>query len=268
MQQLQSSYGGDRSDTLAQIFGLDYDPQGQMAAMAQQMLSTGMGSSTAIKTRAMQDDAQLNREFLARQYSANAERRSRRYGLEDEARKRAMQLEDMATARSQKLEDMGMARGYQLEDIMAKELSAIAGESRLEKRTVAAEARKRKGDILDLKSKTLGEQLGMLFNIEEAINFLPETEQTRGQLAALKKARERLKVTTLFGAMSENDPVAQAAAMAVISKMGLIEPHAIAAASEIKGGKKKTESKEEKNADLTPEQQAVLNFAERYRTIR
>lgn len=71
MQQLQGTYRGDQSDTLAQILGLDYDPQNYLAQMAQQMLSTGMSSSTQLKTAAMQQEGQNNREFLARQYEMN-----------------------------------------------------------------------------------------------------------------------------------------------------------------------------------------------------
>lgn len=74
-QQLNSGYQGDRSDTLAQILGLDYDPQGAMAQMAQSMLQTGMGSSTQLKTAAMAQQGADNREFIARQTEMNRNRR-------------------------------------------------------------------------------------------------------------------------------------------------------------------------------------------------
>lgn len=75
MQQIQGPYQGDRSDTLAAILGLDYDPQGHMAQMAQQMLSTGMSSSTSLKTAAMQAQAQANRDFVNQQMEMNKARR-------------------------------------------------------------------------------------------------------------------------------------------------------------------------------------------------
>ena len=75
MQNLQGTYGGDRSDTLAQILGTDYDPQGHMAQMANAMLQTGMSASTAIKTAAMNNAARQNEAFINMQVNANKERR-------------------------------------------------------------------------------------------------------------------------------------------------------------------------------------------------
>lgn len=75
MQQLQNTYGGDRSDTLATILGLDYDPQGYMAQMANNMLQTGMSSSTSLKTAAMAQNAADNRQFVQNQMDMNKARR-------------------------------------------------------------------------------------------------------------------------------------------------------------------------------------------------
>jgi hypothetical protein len=75
MQNIQRSYGGDQSDTLAQILGIDYDPQGHMAQMAQQMLSSGMGASTSLKVAAMNNAARQNEAFVNMQMNMNKERR-------------------------------------------------------------------------------------------------------------------------------------------------------------------------------------------------
>lgn len=75
MQQLQQSYGGDRSESLAQIMGMQYQPQGATSAMAQQMLSSGMSASTALKTKQMDVNYLTNRDFQQRQNQLYDERK-------------------------------------------------------------------------------------------------------------------------------------------------------------------------------------------------
>ncbi len=75
MNTLQQLYGGDRSDTLAQLLAMQYQPQGAMSAMGQQMLSSGMSASTALKTKAMDVNYANNRDFQQRQSQIYEERR-------------------------------------------------------------------------------------------------------------------------------------------------------------------------------------------------
>jgi hypothetical protein len=75
MNNLQQSYGGDRSESLAQLLGLHYQPQDAMSAMDQQMFQTGMTSSTALKSKAMELDSLAGRDFQQRQQQIYEERR-------------------------------------------------------------------------------------------------------------------------------------------------------------------------------------------------
>ena len=267
MQQLQSSYGGDRSDTLAQILGGDYDPQGQMAAMAQQMLATGMGSSTQLKTRAMADAAQLNRDMLQRQYLMNDAKIARRQALADEKRKREMQLEDMGMARQQKLEDVRTAReyaledaetarnaaledalrnrGYSLEDFYMKDLAGIESEERADRRTIDAERRKLK-DLTELaKSKGQGTLTGLLFNLNTYRDYMSRSKDPNIQ-------RQAAGIDQMIGMLSGfqnaygDDPMALQAALGTIMGAGLPEAQTAVKLSEVmaRGGPKQKKDEE------------------------
>lgn len=104
MQQLQNTYGGDRSDTLATILGLDYDPQGYMAQMANNMLQTGMSSSTNLKTTAMAQNAADNRQFIQNQLDMNKARR-------EESKLRAMSAGQLRGQRRAMVDTLGTYMG-------------------------------------------------------------------------------------------------------------------------------------------------------------
>lgn len=59
MQQLQSNYRGDSSPSLAQIFGMQYQPQGATSQMANTALASGMSAGAQIKATAMNNDTQM-----------------------------------------------------------------------------------------------------------------------------------------------------------------------------------------------------------------
>lgn len=59
MQQLQSNYRGDSSPSLAQIFGMQYQPQGATSQMANTALSSGMSAGAQIKATSMNNDTQM-----------------------------------------------------------------------------------------------------------------------------------------------------------------------------------------------------------------
>lgn len=75
MDQLRQSYGGDRSESLAQILSAQYQPQQAMSAMDQQLISSGISASTALKTKQMELDKANNRDFQTRQSQIYDERR-------------------------------------------------------------------------------------------------------------------------------------------------------------------------------------------------
>lgn len=215
MQQLQNTYGGDRSDTLAQILGLDYDPQGAMAAMAQQMLSTGMGSSTALKTRAMQDSTALNQLFLGRQYAMNDARRIRQETLSDKMMGRDWALEDAATARQNALFDMGQRRGYEVEDrnIRRQDLFTDRDMAKLDKDT-------READELH------GAVQGALANIDIFITQLEGVNDPEAakEMEILKKQRQYLLDNVLNGTGSVAERKARIMA---VGRTGQLEPQQI-----------------------------------------
>jgi hypothetical protein len=59
MQQLQSLYRGDSSPSLAQIFGMQYQPQNATSQMAQAALTSGMSAGAQVKTTAMNNATQV-----------------------------------------------------------------------------------------------------------------------------------------------------------------------------------------------------------------
>lgn len=59
MQQLQSSYRGDGSSSLAQIFGMQYQPQLATSQMANTALASGMSAGAQVKTTAMNNATQM-----------------------------------------------------------------------------------------------------------------------------------------------------------------------------------------------------------------
>lgn len=59
MQQLQSLYRGDSSPSLAQIFGMQYQPQGATSQMANTALASGMSAGAQVKTTAMNNSTQM-----------------------------------------------------------------------------------------------------------------------------------------------------------------------------------------------------------------
>ena len=74
MQQLQSSYRGDSSPSLAQIFGIQYQPQQAIAQAANTAVGSGMSAGAQVKTTAMNNSTQMsiadaNRWENARQYN-------------------------------------------------------------------------------------------------------------------------------------------------------------------------------------------------------
>ena len=103
-QQLQSSYRGDSSDSLTQIMGSDYNPQNYLAQLAQAMLQTGMGSSTQLKTAAMQANAQANRDFVQQQMEMNKARR-------EESKLRAMGAGQLRGQKRAMLDTLGTYMG-------------------------------------------------------------------------------------------------------------------------------------------------------------
>lgn len=60
MQQLQSSYRGDSSPSLAQIFGIQYQPQQAIAQAANTAVSSGMSAGAQVKTTAMNNATQMS----------------------------------------------------------------------------------------------------------------------------------------------------------------------------------------------------------------
>ena len=211
MQQLQSSYGGDRSDTLAQIFGLDYDPQGQMAAMAQQMLSTGMGSSTQLKTRVMADNAMMNRDFLARQYAMNDSRRIRQETLSDKLMARDWALQDAARTRGEVLADKQMARGYEVEDRnLRREDAQIAKDEK-----AAREEEELAGAIE-----------GAMANLDIFINALGDVDdpETKKERELLLKQKQYLIDNVLNGT---GTPAQRRARIMAVGRTGQLEPQTI-----------------------------------------
>lgn len=59
MQQLQSLYRGDSSPSLAQIFGMQYQPQQATSQMANTALASGMSAGAQVKTTAMNNATQI-----------------------------------------------------------------------------------------------------------------------------------------------------------------------------------------------------------------
>lgn len=59
MQQLQSLYRGDSSPSLAQIFGMTYQPQQATSQMANTALASGMSAGAQVKTTAMNNATQI-----------------------------------------------------------------------------------------------------------------------------------------------------------------------------------------------------------------
>ena len=59
MQQLQSLYRGDSSPSLAQIFGMQYQPQAATSQMANTALASGMSAGAQVKTTAMNNATQM-----------------------------------------------------------------------------------------------------------------------------------------------------------------------------------------------------------------
>jgi hypothetical protein len=59
MQQLQSLYRGDSSPSLAQIFGMQYQPQNATSQMANTAVSSGMSAGAQVKTTAMNNATQV-----------------------------------------------------------------------------------------------------------------------------------------------------------------------------------------------------------------
>ena len=59
MQQLQSLYRGDSSPSLAQVFGIQYQPQAATSQMANTALASGMSAGAQIKATAMNNDTMM-----------------------------------------------------------------------------------------------------------------------------------------------------------------------------------------------------------------
>lgn len=59
MQQLQSLYRGDSSSSLAQIFGMQYQPQQATSQTANTAISSGMSAGAQVKTTAMNNATQI-----------------------------------------------------------------------------------------------------------------------------------------------------------------------------------------------------------------
>lgn len=161
MQQLQGSYRGDQSEMLSQIMGGDYDPQTALSAMAQQMLSAGMSSSTALKTAAMKEDAASNRDLLTRQYQMIAEKRARKNTLQDEARKRAQMLEDYERIKKDKAAESALSRAQAVEDRNFQRQSTLWDFLNKEESIKGAEKRKAREDASSTAAKAAGMRKGL-----------------------------------------------------------------------------------------------------------
>jgi hypothetical protein len=226
MQQLQGSYGGDRSDTLAQIMGMDYDPQGQMAQMANAMLQTGMASSTALK----KEDAATYRQFLNQQFQMNESKRTRKQALEDDRRKRAQYLEDAARQRGEAVEDLQFQRTSRLEDMLFQRQGVVEDRDFARTGTIEDRNFRRQNELDDaktketaalneLRSKAMGKRLGMLQNIDFYLDQMNPNDPTQAkEIEGIKRVKSRL-LTDVFKDI-DNDPVAMAMAVETIFGAG------------------------------------------------
>ena len=266
MQNLQGTYGGDRSDTLAQILGMDYDPQGQMAQMSNAMLQTGMASSTALK----KEDAATNRQFMSQQFQMNQNKLTRKQQLEDERRKRAQYLEDAARTRGEALSDMAYNRGTRLEDMLFSRSGAVedrdyaragAVEDRLFSRNAAVEDRNfaRQNAVSDkekarqeLRSKALGMRLGYLNNLDAYLESMDPNDPT---MASEIKGITALKTKLLGDVFKgiEEDPEAMVAAIATMAGAGMTEAQTGSALGLLADKNKKRPVK------VTPEDQELID---------
>lgn len=277
MQQLQGSYGGDRSDTLAQIMGMDYDPQGQMAQMSNAMLQTGMASSTALK----KEDAATYRQFLNQQFQMNESKRTRKQALEDDRRKRAQYLEDAARQRGEAVEDLQFNRTARLEDMMFQRQGLVEDRDfarqgvvedrnfarqgstadRAAARAAAVEDRNfARGNVVadrdfakrELKSKALGMRLGYLNNLDAYLQSMDPNDETMAQeIKGITALRNRLLSDVFKGI--EDDPDAMVAALAAMVGAGTTEAQTGSALGLLAGRNKKGKQA------LSPEDQAMLD---------
>lgn len=74
MEQLQSLYRGDNSDSLSNIMGMNYQPQMATSQMANTALSSGMSAGAQIKATAMNNDAAAARNWSTIQSQQMMER--------------------------------------------------------------------------------------------------------------------------------------------------------------------------------------------------
>jgi hypothetical protein len=265
MQQLQGSYGGDRSDTLAQIMGMDYDPQGQMAQMSNAMLQTGMSASTALK----KEDAATYRQFLNQQFQMNESKRTRKQALEDDRRKRAQFLEDAARQRGEAVQDLQFNRTARLEDMLFQRQGSVEDrdfarqgsmEDRAAARAAAVEDRNfARGNVMadrdlakrELKSKALGMRLGYLNNLDAYLQSMDPNDQTMAQeIKGITALRNRLLEDVFKGI--EDDPDAMVAALSAMAGAGTTEAQTGSALGLLAGRNKKGKQA------LSPEDLAIL----------